>query len=164
MVLCFWWSLRIGLDWNPITEALLPPYREHAHLRCDTPRAKGVSQRCLRNTTQVRIGCDNPSAVVPWRGMRRYTVASKTNWLQTDIVFCEKCVSNCRYRIMLPEELLSLQRQICGNVSRTSLIADTDSLLNLNWFLLQTQTSGSIRINSVIVSATTADYSKSKQP
>ena len=55
---------------------------------------------------------------------------------------------------------MPLQRQICGNFSRKSLIADTDSLLNSNEFPLQIQIPGSKRINSVIISATTRAYTK----
>ena len=62
--------------------------------------------------------------------------------------FWGELLSNYRYRIELPEELIPLQRQICGNFSRKSLITDTNSLLNFNYFLLQIQTSGSKRIKS----------------
>ena len=48
-----------------------------------------------------------------------------------------------------------LQRQICGNVCRKSLITDTDSPLKSGSLPLQIQTSGSKRINSATISATT---------
>ena len=67
-------------------------------------------------------------------------------------------ISNYRYRIVLPEEYFPLQRQICGNVGRTSLIIDTDSPLNSNEFPLQIQTSDSKPVNSVMFSATTGYF------
>ena len=55
-------------------------------------------------------------------------------------------------------------RQICGNVSSKSLITDTDSLLNFNLFPLQIQISGSKRMNSVSMSATTvSDLKETKR-
>ena len=42
-------------------------------------------------------------------------------------MFSESINSNYRYRIVPPEELISLQRQIHGNVSRNSFVTDTDS-------------------------------------
>ena len=59
-----------------------------------------------------------------------------------------------RYRIVLPEELISLQRQICGNISRKSFITHTASSLICNEVPLQIQTSGLKQINSVTSSAT----------
>ena len=43
-------------------------------------------------------------------------------------ISCESCpliISNCRYRIVLPEEIISLQRQISGNLVRKRFITDT---------------------------------------
>ena len=48
-----------------------------------------------------------------------------------------------------------LQRQLCGNVGRKPLVTDTDSPLNLIYFPLQIQTSGSKQRNSLIMMATT---------
>ena len=47
-----------------------------------------------------------------------------------------------------------LQRKIYGNVSRKSLITDTEFPLISNYFPLQTQTLGSKQLNSVTISAT----------
>ena len=42
-------------------------------------------------------------------------------------------ISDYRYRIVLPEELISsTERQICGNLCRKALFSDTDTLLNSN--------------------------------
>ena len=63
--------------------------------------------------------------------------------------------SNYRYRIVPPKKKFQLQRRICGNVGRKSLITDAEPPLKFNLFPLQIQTSGSKQINSVIISATT---------
>ena len=63
--------------------------------------------------------------------------------------------SNCRYRIAQVEEVIPLQRQISGNFSRKIFVTDIDSLLNSNEYPLRIQISGSKRINSVTISATT---------
>ena len=53
-----------------------------------------------------------------------------------------------RYEIVLTEELIS----ITWECQQKTLITDTDSLLNSNYFPLQIQISGSKRSNAVIIS------------
>ena len=52
------------------------------------------------------------------------------------LFFPTRSDANYRYRVVLPEELLSLQRQFCGNVSRKWLIIDTDSPLSFSNYRL----------------------------
>ena len=63
--------------------------------------------------------------------------------------------SNCRYRIVLPEELVSITETDLWKYQQKSLITGTDSPLNSSSFPLQIQTSASKWMNSVIISATT---------
>ena len=61
--------------------------------------------------------------------------------------------SNYRYRIVLPEELISIAER-CVGILAENLITATGSPLNSSYFPLQIQASGVKQTSSVIISAT----------
>ena len=119
---------------------------------------------CSGCGTKVLIGFGGGSADLTFMGAGDFseliftqthpcdTIVSK---LITDRDSFWQVISDYRYSIALPEELISIAETDLWNLKRKSLIADTASLLNSNSFPLQIQISGSKRINSVIISATT---------
>ena len=60
--------------------------------------------------------------------LRGRPVVSKMITVQR-FLFRGQFIAHNRYRIVLPENYFPVQRQICGNVHRKTLIVDTDSSL-----------------------------------
>ena len=78
--------------------------------------------------------------------------------------FWEELISDYRYRIALPEELISITETDLWEFQQKSLVTDIQILSGIPiHFPLQIQISGSKRINSVSISATTV-FKASKAP